>query len=161
VIGAQAVLALALAVVAIHAGRLLHDGVPSHIRAGVSSGVGTFSWMLFLPFSIVFGALARAHGVRSSGWLLAAAALVVGLLLVASELHGRTEPPAPTVPDELVCQDVVEVVTDYLDAALPPDRRQEFDAHLADCDGCTEYVDQIRRTIDALGARAATGIGDR
>jgi MFS family permease len=57
-IGAQTVFALALATIAVHAGRLLHDGVPSNVRAGVSSGVGTLSWMLFLPFSLAFGAIA-------------------------------------------------------------------------------------------------------
>jgi hypothetical protein len=49
VVVAQVVLALLLAVVAIYAGRLLHDAVPSTIRAGVSSGAGTASWALFLP----------------------------------------------------------------------------------------------------------------
>ena len=56
-------LALLLAVVAISAGKLLHDAVPSTIRAGVSSGAGTASWVLFLPFSLVLGWLGREHGV--------------------------------------------------------------------------------------------------
>jgi hypothetical protein len=156
-IATQAALALSLAVIGIHAGRLLHDGVPSNVRAGVSSGVGTFSWMLFLPFSLVFGSFAREHGPQSSGWLLAAAALVVGLLL-AAEIRRRPLPAAATVPDELVCQDVVEVVTDYLDGALPADRSDDFESHLAECDGCTEYVGQIRTTVDALRASQTAAI---
>ncbi len=56
---AQVVLGLVLAIVGIHASRLLHDAVPSSIRAGVSSGAGTLTWMLFLPFSLVFGWVAR------------------------------------------------------------------------------------------------------
>ncbi len=157
VIAAQALLALSLGIIGIHAGRLLHDGLPSAIRAGVSAGVGTLSWTLFLPFSILFGWFARAHGVLLSGWLLAAAALVVGLLLVAS-IGRRHEPVAmatgETVPakDEIVCQDVVELVTDSMDGALPPDRQEQFDMHLAGCDGCTEYVHQIRETAQALDA---------
>ena len=67
VAAAQTVLALTLAVTGIHAGRLLHDAVPSRIRAGVSSGAGTLSWMLFLPFSFGFGALATSHGVYAAG----------------------------------------------------------------------------------------------
>jgi MFS family permease len=160
VIAAQAALALALAVIGIRAGRLLHDGVPSNVRAGVSSGVGTFSWMLFLPFSLVFGAYAREHGVQSSGWFLAAAALVVGLLLAASELRRGAVPAAPAAPEEFACEDTVEVVTDYLDAALPTERKDELEAHLTGCDGCTEYVGQIRATVDALGAQRVEPVPD-
>jgi MFS family permease len=160
VIAAQAALALALAIIGIRAGRLLHDGVPSNVRAGVSSGVGTFSWVLFLPFSLVFGAFAREHGVQSSGWFLAAAALAVGLLLAASELRRGVVPAAPAVPEEFACEDTVEVVTDYLDAALPPDRTDEFEAHLAGCDGCTEYVGQIRATVDVLEAQEIEPVHD-
>jgi hypothetical protein len=160
VVGAQTLLALSLAVLGIHAGKLLHDGVPSNVRAGVSSGVGTVSWMLFLPFSLVFGAFAREQGVQSAGWLLAAAALLVAGLLAVSEIRGRPEPAAPAEPEELACQDVVEVVTDYLDDVLPSDRRTQLDSHLAGCDGCTEYIGQIRATVDALGAHEAAPIHD-
>ena len=79
VIAAQIVLALLLAIIGIHAGKLLHDAVPSAIRAGVSSGAGTLSWMLFLPFSLAFGWVARENGVNWSGWMLAGAVVVVGV----------------------------------------------------------------------------------
>jgi MFS family permease len=158
-IGAQTVLALALAVIGIHAGKLLHDGVPSNVRAGVSSGVGTFSWMLFLPFSLAFGALAREHGLRSSAWFLVGAALVVGLLL-ASEFRRQPRPATTSEPEELACQDVVEVVTDYLDDALASDRSDELERHLEGCDGCTAYVAQIQATADALGAPRAAPVTD-
>jgi anti-sigma factor RsiW len=59
---------------------------------------------------------------------------------------------------EFACQDVVEAVTDYLDDAVSPDRRDELDRHLAGCDGCTEYVGQIRATVDALGAARPTPV---
>jgi hypothetical protein len=74
------VLALLLAVVAISAGKLLHDAVPSTIRAGVSSGAGTASWLLFLPLSLALGWLGRAHGVPQTGWVLTGAAVLVGAL---------------------------------------------------------------------------------
>jgi hypothetical protein len=160
VIAAQAALALTLAVIGIRAGRLLHDGVPSNVRAGVSSAVGTFSWVLFLPFSLVFGSFAREHGMQSSGWFLAGAALVVGVLLAASEIRRLPAPAAKITPDEFACKDVVEVVTEYLDAALPPDRSDEFETHVAGCDGCTEYVGQIRATVDALGAHRFAPVRD-
>jgi hypothetical protein len=47
---AQVLLALAPAIIGIYASRLLHDAVPSAIRACVSSGTGTLTWVPFLPF---------------------------------------------------------------------------------------------------------------
>jgi MFS family permease len=156
VIAAQTVLALLLAIISIRAGKLLHDGVPSNLRAGVSSGVGTLSWMLFLPFSLLFGWFAHIHGVQRAGWFLTAAALLIGLLLIASVLRRRPKPlPAATgdlapQPDELACQELVELVTDYLDGALPPDLKNKFQQHLNGCGGCAEYVRQVGLTIRAL-----------
>ncbi|GAB4436068.1 MAG: hypothetical protein OHK0015_27470 [Chloroflexi bacterium OHK40] len=53
--------------------------------------------------------------------------------------------------DELTCRELVELVTDYLEQALPAPERARFDAHLAACEGCRDYLDQIRRTIGVLG----------
>jgi anti-sigma factor RsiW len=52
---------------------------------------------------------------------------------------------------ELRCQEFVELVTDYLDGALPRRERKRVEAHLAGCDGCTAYLQQFRLTIDTLG----------
>lgn len=52
---------------------------------------------------------------------------------------------------ELPCQDLVEVVTDYLDGALSEVDRRRFEAHLAECESCVAYVEQIRLTIAASG----------
>ncbi|HUO74567.1 MAG TPA: zf-HC2 domain-containing protein [Solirubrobacteraceae bacterium] len=49
------------------------------------------------------------------------------------------------------CKQLVEVITAYLDHTLPDEERCRFDAHLADCPHCTEYLAQMRRTIDRLG----------
>jgi anti-sigma factor RsiW len=54
------------------------------------------------------------------------------------------------VPD-LVCQQVVELVTDYLEDALSAADRQRFEAHLAGCPHCTEYLAQMRETIRLAG----------
>ena len=48
---------------------------------------------------------------------------------------------------EFSCQEMIEVVTNYLDDALPPDEQQRFERHLSYCAGCNTYVDQIRETI--------------
>jgi MFS family permease len=90
VVAAQIGLAILLAVVGIHAGRLLHDAVASSVRAGVSSGAGTLSWLLFLPFSIGFGHLTQGSGVGTSAWLVAAVVVVLAVLLAAWR-------PAPVV----------------------------------------------------------------
>jgi len=52
---------------------------------------------------------------------------------------------------ELSCQEVVELVTDYLEGVLPADLHARFEAHLADCDGCAAYLDQVRTTIRLAG----------
>jgi anti-sigma factor RsiW len=51
----------------------------------------------------------------------------------------------------LTCQEVVELVTDYLDGAMEPRRRARFEAHLAACDGCSAYIEQFRTTITVVG----------
>jgi anti-sigma factor RsiW len=53
--------------------------------------------------------------------------------------------------DPLVCQEVVEMVTDYLEGALPRGERRRLEAHLADCPHCTEYLAQMRATIRLTG----------
>ncbi len=55
-------------------------------------------------------------------------------------------------PDDLTCQELVELVTDYLEGDLPPSGRARFEAHLLDCDECPVYLEQMRLTIRAVGA---------
>ncbi len=52
---------------------------------------------------------------------------------------------------ELSCQELVELVTDYLEGALPSVEQARFEAHLTGCDGCTRYLEQMRLTIAAAG----------
>jgi anti-sigma factor RsiW len=52
---------------------------------------------------------------------------------------------------ELVCQQIVELVTDYLEGALSRSERRRFEAHLAGCEHCTEYLAQMRATIRLTG----------
>ena len=49
------------------------------------------------------------------------------------------------------CRELVELVTAYLEGALPLEDRRRFELHLTDCDGCTMYVEQMRRTIKLTG----------
>jgi anti-sigma factor RsiW len=52
--------------------------------------------------------------------------------------------------DPLVCREFVELVTDYLEGALPDHERSRFEAHLAECDGCTAYLEDMRRLVGSL-----------
>ena len=51
----------------------------------------------------------------------------------------------------LVCRDAVALMAAYLDGALSPQDSERLEAHLADCPHCSEYLAQLRVTIDALG----------
>lgn len=51
----------------------------------------------------------------------------------------------------LTCKELVELVTDYLEGTLPADVRARMDRHLAGCDGCTNYLEQMRQTIRLTG----------
>jgi anti-sigma factor RsiW len=63
-------------------------------------------------------------------------------------MNGEPRTPGLTV----ACQEIVELVTDYLEGALDPDMTAEVEAHLQLCDGCDTYVEQMRATIRELGA---------
>jgi len=49
------------------------------------------------------------------------------------------------------CNELVELVTAYLDGALDADTRASFEEHLLDCDGCGNYLEQFRVTIATVG----------
>lgn len=51
----------------------------------------------------------------------------------------------------MVCREVVEAVTDYLEGTMASRDRARFEAHLAGCPHCTEYLAQMRRTLDVMG----------
>jgi len=57
-------------------------------------------------------------------------------------------------PSRLVCQQVVELVSDYLDGSLSRRDRRRLEKHLAVCDACTAYLEQLRVTIAASGSVA-------
>ena len=54
-------------------------------------------------------------------------------------------------PTEMACQELVELVTEYLDGTLSPIDRARFDEHLAVCPYCRVYLEQMRQTISTLG----------
>jgi anti-sigma factor RsiW len=52
------------------------------------------------------------------------------------------------------CRQVVELMTDYLEGALSPVERARFEEHIAGCDGCRAYLQQLRTTRTVLGRLA-------
>ncbi len=52
---------------------------------------------------------------------------------------------------EMTCQELVELVTDYLDGEMPAEDRARFEEHLDDCPYCATYLEQIRQTIRLTG----------
>ena len=62
-----------------------------------------------------------------------------------------TDAPAQPDADDLPCIEVVEIVTDYLEGALPADEAMRLERHLETCPGCTEYLEQMRGIAGSLG----------
>ena len=61
--------------------------------------------------------------------------------------------------DDLECRVLVEIVSDYLDGALPEEDRERFDAHLEVCEGCRRYLDQMRTTVRVVGTLSEDDLG--
>jgi anti-sigma factor RsiW len=54
-------------------------------------------------------------------------------------------------PQRLVCQQAVDLMSDYLENSLSRRERRRLEKHLAGCDACQSYLDQLRSTIAASG----------
>ena len=56
------------------------------------------------------------------------------------------------ISEDLTCQELVELVTEYLDGSLAPGERDRFEQHVILCDGCAFHLDQMRTTIAVTGS---------
>jgi anti-sigma factor RsiW len=54
--------------------------------------------------------------------------------------------------EQLSCQELVELVTNYLEGALSPEEHERLERHIETCDGCRTYVEQMRQTVELTGA---------
>jgi anti-sigma factor RsiW len=54
--------------------------------------------------------------------------------------------------NEMSCAELVERLTEYLEDAMPAPDRARLEAHLGECPDCVRYVEQLRRTVDLVGA---------
>jgi anti-sigma factor RsiW len=59
---------------------------------------------------------------------------------------------------ELICQEFVEVITDYLEGTMDPELRTAFEAHLAGCPHCTHYLEQMRAMLRVAGTIEAESL---
>jgi MFS family permease len=82
IIVAQVGLAVLVVAVNTYLTRRLHDSVESTIRAGVASGVGTLTWIVFLPVALVFGALSDRAGVHEAGWIIVTVTVAASAALI-------------------------------------------------------------------------------
>jgi len=62
--------------------------------------------------------------------------------------------------NDLVCQQVVELITDYLEGSLSRSDRRRLEGHLRACPNCTAYLDQMRATIAATGSLRPDDLSD-
>ena len=53
--------------------------------------------------------------------------------------------------EEITCREMVELMTDYLEGVMPAVERARFEEHLSICDGCTNYLRQVRETVRVAG----------
>ena len=60
----------------------------------------------------------------------------------------------------LTCQELVEIITDYLEGKLPPAEVRRFEAHLSGCVGCTRYLAQMRKLIGLTGKLSEEAISE-
>jgi anti-sigma factor RsiW len=60
--------------------------------------------------------------------------------------------------NEIVCRELVELVTDHLEGALSPGALARVEEHLLLCEGCAAYVEQMRMTTRLLQALPSAGL---
>lgn len=65
-----------------------------------------------------------------------------------------------SLPGDLECRELVELVTEYLEGMLPHEERTRFELHLAICPGCAAYLRQLRGTVAAAGRLSEDSLPD-
>jgi MFS family permease len=121
VVAAQVLMTLLVVAVSIPVMRRLHDAVPSAIRAGVASGVGTLTWLTFVPFALGFGLVSERAGVDTAAWILVGIAVVTASLMTVV-LPAAPRPLAQAVP--VAPEPAPGVLAFEADRFLPEDHPQ-------------------------------------
>jgi predicted MFS family arabinose efflux permease len=114
VVGVQVLLTLLVVAVSIPVTRSLHDSVPSTIRAGVASGVGTLTWLAFVPFALLVGGVSEQAGVGRAGWVFVVVGVAAAVLMLVVLPRAR--------PSVVPAADADQPALAIEPAAFPPDR---------------------------------------
>ena len=160
VVGVQVVLILLAVAISIPVTRSLHDAVPSSIRAGVASGVGTLTWLAFVPFALAVGTVSESAGIDKAGWLFVAIGIIAAVLMLIVLPRARSAPsaeaaasvPEPTVdaaaftPDRFIPADAPQWAGHW---AKPPTEWAAAGVQLES----PEMLDQARSAISELPPR--------
>ena len=70
----------------------------------------------------------------------------------------RSSGPVQSQPEDITCKEIVKLVNDYVEGALRPDEREAVELHLNLCDGCTDYLQQLRLAIALTGRLPADAL---
>jgi len=63
-----------------------------------------------------------------------------------------------SAPEDISCQEIVEIVNDYVEGVLSPPEREAVELHLNLCDGCSDYLEQLRLAIALTGKLPADAL---
>jgi hypothetical protein len=66
--------------------------------------------------------------------------------------------PVLSRPEDITCREIVRIVNDYVEGALRADQREAVELHLNLCDGCSDYLAQLRMSIALTGELPADAI---
>jgi hypothetical protein len=97
VIAAQLAVTVASVAAGIVVTKLLHDRIASEVRASISSGVGSLTWLTFLPFAVTFGVVTERADVYAAGWILGGLALALALLFARVSLVSAAPEVGPAL----------------------------------------------------------------
>ena len=81
--------------------RLLHDCLPSPVRAGAASGVSALSSMIFVPFALLFGVVSQHIGIFHAGWMVVGVTLLASALLVTASTTSPCHRASVAAPDRV------------------------------------------------------------
>src|SRR5258708_26433632 len=70
----------------------------------------------------------------------------------------RRSGPILSRPEDITCKEIVQIVNDYVEGVLPAAEREAVELHLNLCDGCTDYLQQLRLAIALTGQLPADGL---
>ena len=63
-----------------------------------------------------------------------------------------------SAPEDISCREIVEIVSDYVEGVLSPPEREAVELHLNLCDGCSDYLEQLRLAISLTGRLPADAL---